>query len=1057
MPTVRLIKKVRILLIVLIVGSYNLLVGQVINLKKFGIDEGINHPTVYCIGQDLNGFIWLGTGEGMIWFDGTRFSNTILKDSLSGVYPNCLLNDQKGRIWFGMNDGTIAITNGLKASIVSRDSVNPSIINGFVQFDDKIVFAASQNAGIYVFNNYQFSTRIKEGLNRNIYSISKQGNILLIGSSDGMYQYSIDLKNEKLTEIAKIEGLPYSRINSINPSSIIKGLYFIGTDDAGFFSVLYNEDSKKYTVFDLGKQVGLGESNIQNILHVGENNIWVSTFGEGLLNMKYNEMTNEVQTKMIYNQQSGLADNFVKSLFIDIEGNLWLGTYSNGLSAIVDEAFTFYNFKNEGISSDILAIETDSNQYWLGGRNILIKKGIDSKLDKIFGQSNGLPSDAIISLHQNEKTLWIGTEKKGIYRMDLNSSAITNYYTSSNSLENKINALATINGHLWVATNGGVFDFTVATKEFKKYTVDNGGLPHNKINSLIISPLGDVLIATKSNSIMSVNSNKIYRISNAGELEFTSLYFSDDQTLWASTYGDGVFQFHSQDSLNYYSEANGLKSDFCYSITSDYNGNIWVGHRLGISKIIPQNKSIITYGIEIGLKGDCNPNALKKDPSGVLRFGTSDGIVQYNSGKGKSTFLPPKTNIVSIKINDIEYDPSRPIRLRAGKYKIRIEFVGLNFKSPNTVKYQYKLDGWESQWSELSGDNIALYPRVEDGEYRFILKSFNAEGISSELPYELIIYISPPLWKRWWFILIVLVALVWAIVGYIKYRERKQVEFQQYLQRMLDERTREVMEQKEEIEHKNRDITDSITYAQKIQNSILPSMRKVQESFSGCFIMYQPRDIVSGDFYWFDRISDDKFIIVCADSTGHGVPGALMSMIGTTLIKDICTRPDVVSPLDVLQKLDGEMLRTLNQNFEAERSSDGMDLIVCEINTQNYIVKIASAMRPVILYSNHEEIYISGSKSSIGGETFMDQEKEFEELSYQLGKGDLIYMFSDGFPDQFGGPMGKKFKMTRMRNLIKDIYQLPMEEQYNYIRNSFNIWKNNYEQVDDVLFMGIKL
>jgi serine phosphatase RsbU (regulator of sigma subunit) len=266
------------------------------------------------------------------------------------------------------------------------------------------------------------------------------------------------------------------------------------------------------------------------------------------------------------------------------------------------------------------------------------------------------------------------------------------------------------------------------------------------------------------------------------------------------------------------------------------------------------------------------------------------------------------------------------------------------------------------------------------------------------------------------------------------------------------------MQQKEEIENKNRDITDSINYAQRIQASILPPIRRLNETFSGNFLFYQPRDIVSGDFYWYDRIWGNKFVIVCADSTGHGVPGAFMSMIGTTLIKDICSRGEVNSPAAILRTLDKEIRDALNQNLEAEKSNDGMDIIVAEIDLDSNYVRLASAMRPVILYTNGEQKYLKGSRSSVGGRFDDDGlEKEFLEEEFQLQKGDIIYMFSDGYPDQFGGPLGKKFKMVRLKNLLRDIHDKPMEEQYNYIKSNFLLWKEDLEQVDDVLFMGIKI
>jgi len=293
---------------------------------------------------------------------------------------------------------------------------------------------------------------------------------------------------------------------------------------------------------------------------------------------------------------------------------------------------------------------------------------------------------------------------------------------------------------------------------------------------------------------------------------------------------------------------------------------------------------------------------------------------------------------------------------------------------------------------------------------------------------------------------------------YIKIRERKQKQLQDYLERELEARTKEVVEQKEEIEIKNRDITDSINYAKRIQTSMLPPVRRLQQHFSGCFVFYMPRDIVSGDFYWFDLVNETKFTIVCADSTGHGVPGAFMSMIGSTLIKDICTREAGNSPSNVLRVLDCELRNTLNQNLDdGTKPGDGMDIIVCEIDLKTHYVRYASAMRPMIIYREGEEIFIKGSRNSVGG--YYDQEGsgQFEDEGLQLSKGDIIYMFSDGYSDQFGGPMGKKFKMVRLKNLLKDIHTKPMEEQYTHVKSTFNLWKEDYDQVDDVLFMGIKI
>jgi serine phosphatase RsbU (regulator of sigma subunit) len=515
-----------------------------------------------------------------------------------------------------------------------------------------------------------------------------------------------------------------------------------------------------------------------------------------------------------------------------------------------------------------------------------------------------------------------------------------------------------------------------------------------------------------------------------------------------------VFLF-LKDTINYFTPHEGLKSDYCYSLNTDQAGNIWIGHQLGVSRINTKTHQVKTYGSEY-ISGDINFNAVAINNDGKILFGTTDGMVLYEQKKENSGLTPPIPNITSLIINDKEYSVNERIILPFSYYRMRVEFIGLQYSNPEQVTYQFQLEGFDPDWSEVSKNRVAVYSRLPDGNYTFRLKACNGDGTCSEKSMLFELKVRKPFWKAWWFFMLCIVGLVGTVYYIIKSRERKQKEFQVYLEQLLEERTREVRVQKEEIELKNRDITDSINYAQRIKASILPSLRKLQHIFTGSFVYYAPRDIVSGDFYWFEVIPNTtKFLVVCADSTGHGVPGAFMSIIGTTLLKDIYTRSNIDKPSNILNLLDHELKSTLNQNVEGERPNDGMDIIVCEIDINTYYTRFASAMRPFIVYQNGEQLYFKGSRSSIGGQ--MKEEKVFEDVELQLTKGDLIYMFSDGYPDQFGGPMGKKFKMVRLRNLLKDIHQKPMEEQYNYIKSNFELWKDELEQVDDVLFMGIKI
>jgi serine phosphatase RsbU (regulator of sigma subunit)/streptogramin lyase len=673
---------------------------------------------------------------------------------------------------------------------------------------------------------------------------------------------------------------------------------------------------------------------------------------------------------------------------------------------------------------------------------------------------DGLPADEVTALYLDSRNdLYIGTGVSGLYVKKAGDQRIRPLLVSGNSLDNIVNAIDGNGDSIFVATNNGVYTYNPSSGHRTYFSTTNG-LPHNKVNDVLIDQEGIAWVATLTSGLFGISpSQEIVEVIIHGKpkIEFIALEEDPDGAIWAGTYGDGVFKF-ADDTLSWYNENTGLKNDYTYAIGLDPRGYIWTGHREGFSRIDPHKEIIRTFGKEAGFTADISFRASLSTPAGGLLFGSTNGVIRYDAFQAKEDTVAPRLSLKSVVISDIPYDPTRPIKLKYDRYRIRIDFVGINLSNPEQVTYQYKLEGYEDDWSDVSGVPYAFYGRVEDGDYQFLLRACDGNGNCTAEPISLEIIVKIPVWKAWWFITSAILLVLAILFVIFKIRERNQKAIQEYLQRQLDERTREVIMQKEEIEVKNRDITDSINYAQRIQASILPPIKKLHDAFSGSFVFYQPRDIVSGDFYWYERVAEDRFMVVCADSTGHGVPGAFMSMIGTTLIKDICLRAGIQKPSQVLTTLDQEVRESLNQNMETSGSNDGMDIIVAEIDTKNYKLTVSSAMRPVIVYAGDEQIYIKGSRSSIGGQVDEDRsDKDFIDQVFQLKKGDIIYMFSDGYPDQFGGPLGRKFKMVRLKNLLRDIHEKPMEEQYNYIKSNFFLWKEDLEQVDDVLFMGIKL
>lgn len=255
-----------------------------------------------------------------------------------------------------------------------------------------------------------------------------------------------------------------------------------------------------------------------------------------------------------------------------------------------------------------------------------------------------------------------------------------------------------------------------------------------------------------------------------------------------------------------------------------------------------------------------------------------------------------------------------------------------------------------------------------------------------------------------------------------------------------------------QISEKNKEITDSINYAKRIQEAILPGKGELASLLPHSFILYLPKDIVSGDFYWFAQ-KDNKVLVAAADCTGHGVPGALMSMIGNDKLHHVITEKGVTVPGNVLKELDQRLITVLNQD-EASANKDGMDVALLSIDTYNRTVSFAGANRPLYHFSKNGLSEVKGTKLPVAGGVYGS--KEFVTHSINAVEGDTFYIFSDGFADQFGGENGKKLTTNRFKQLLADIQPLTMEEQLEELSKRFTEWRGSCEQLDDVLVIGIR-
>jgi PAS domain S-box-containing protein len=257
-----------------------------------------------------------------------------------------------------------------------------------------------------------------------------------------------------------------------------------------------------------------------------------------------------------------------------------------------------------------------------------------------------------------------------------------------------------------------------------------------------------------------------------------------------------------------------------------------------------------------------------------------------------------------------------------------------------------------------------------------------------------------------------------------------------------------------EIHSKNKKITESINYAKRIQRAILPDTKLINKIFPESFIYYRAKDVVSGDFPWFIKVGEDYYI-AAVDCTGHGVPGALISLIGYFLLNDIVRSRKISDPGIILDQLDEGVTRTLRQDSDESSAKDGMDIALCKINLNKGELEYAGAHRPLYLMNKEALTEIKGNKFAIGGGIYKNQ-TNFTNHKFKISNGDSIYICSDGFPDQFGGPENRKFGPQRLRELIVNNHGMKMQDFYANAAAEWEKWKGENKQTDDVLLIGIK-
>lgn len=395
--------------------------------------------------------------------------------------------------------------------------------------------------------------------------------------------------------------------------------------------------------------------------------------------------------------------------------------------------------------------------------------------------------------------------------------------------------------------------------------------------------------------------------------------------------------------------------------------------------------------------------------------------------------------------NGVSFDLTK-IVFNRGDNVINFKIVAPGYLKQNLTQYQYFINKNMDDWSPWS--THTSYSRVipKSGEYTLQVRAKDLWGTIGD-PVSIKFTIKAPFVKTTPFYLIVIFSSLLIIIIIVRFREKQLQEKNRILEEKVKERTAEIEAQKEEI-------TSSIEYASRIQLAMLPMKDLFNESFSEYFIIFKPRNIVSGDFYWIGE--DEKHIfLTVADCTGHGVPGAFMSTLGISVLNEIITHNRDLQANTVLNLLREKIKTALHQTGKEGEAADGMDISLCVFRKNKKSIQFSGAYNPLFIFNGGEFKEYKADRMPIG--IHYGTEASFTNYEINVKKGDAIYILSDGFTDQFGGPQSSKYKKANLRKLLSEIYYRPMEEQKRIIECEYEKWKGKADQVDDITIIGVRI
>jgi len=1068
------------LLLVCFIGLYPLLIkAQSPKIDSYKMLKNRIDFEVTTLFQDQNGFVWIGTHEGLIKYDGVDFKLYTTNNGLLSNDVTCIAEDEGGMLWVGHKNGKISFyTHNQFSEFIPEEGQTVRQISSFFSDNNGTIWFSTLDEGVYYFAGENrkrlYNINTDDGLLDNyVYSIAQDtaGNYYF-ATDKGISVYN---KTEKkfIDEITMTDGLPDNLVKQV---FIQKNRLWIGMEEGGV--CVWNIVTKKFELISEWKF-----SSINNFVWLSDNEIWVSTSRNGIVKCEFD--VNGKPWYSVFNKETGLSDNRANFIYLDCEKNIWIGT-RKGLSIRKNNNIEFLNSRTGFDLTSIFSFTIDNQgKYWVASQEGLFVYKLDDMghltKTQLLNETR-FQGISFISLYNDDNgNIWAGTYGFGVFQINSLTFTYSRYNSQTGLANDNIISITGDSTNIWLSSLGGgisKLDYSQPTVEIKSFA-ENNGMPSNYVYDIQIDSDKRVWVSTDGGGIVVIENDSIQQIHNQlldsiAKKVYTVLE-DLQKNIWINVADQGIIKY---DGKNYQriTESEGLNSNSVQSMSLNNQGDLVIITNLGLQIFNTRQNIFESYGEEDGVAFlEPNLNSVFNDKSGNIWFGTANGLVRLNAKSDKSEAKPK----ILITSKSLFFNPidNNITKFKHNQNHLSFQFTGLWFKTSTNLAYRYQLIGYDIDWSPETNSRMVTYSNLPAGNFKFIVQVKHPDGTwisSNKAEYSFVI--KPPFWKTFWFISLMVITLVFGIYWFIKARTQKLIRDKEILEDEVRKRTAEiwkqkeeieaqrdeieaqrnyVMEQRDQIENQNKDIKASIQYASRIQKAVLPPLDSFNALLGESFVFFKPRDIVSGDFYYLN-IKNDKIIVAAADCTGHGVPGAFMSLMGISLLNQIISLlHDTFDAAYILNELRANLKKALRQTGKSDEAKDGMDISLCVIEKHKNQLNYAGAFNPLLLVRNKELSTYPANKMPIG--IFIIQDVDFTNHLVETQPGDMLYLYSDGFQDQFGGPDKRKFLPKRLKEVLVEVSDQPLIAQHDFLEKTFSLWKADLSQIDDVLVMGIRI